>query len=238
MKKGKVHAMNRHGKTVVLALAMALPVAPASVQAVSLGFDNISANDVGNAATGEAQLSVNVTDAGGGLVSFLFMNSGPAASSITDVYFDDGSLLAIAQIVDSDDGVGGDPGVDFSQLASPAELPSANNATPPFVTTAGFSADSDAPVQQNGVNPGELLDILFSLQGGQVFADVESELTSGALRIGIHVQGFANGGSESFVNNPPNGGGPPTGSPVPEPGTVVLMGLGLVGLGWVARRRA
>jgi hypothetical protein len=35
------------------------------------------------------------------------MNSGPLASSITDVYFDDGALLRIAGLIDADDGVGG-----------------------------------------------------------------------------------------------------------------------------------
>ena len=57
----------------------------------------------------------------------------------------------------------------------------------PFVTTLGFSADSDPPVQSLGVNPGESLGIIFDLQPGGTFADVVGELASGALRIGIHV---------------------------------------------------
>jgi hypothetical protein len=218
------------------AFALGILATPGSAQAVLLGFQNISTNNVGDATIGEAQLTVDVTEAAGGLVSFLFSNSGPAASSITDVYFDDGSLLAIAQIIDADDGMGGDPGVDFSQLANPSNLPSANSASPPFVTTAGFSADSDPPVQPNGVNPGEWLQILFSLQDGQTFPDVEAELTSGDVRIGIHVQGFASGGSESFVNNPP-GPGPSPGPSVPEPGPLALIGLGGLMLGWMHRRR-
>ncbi len=86
--------------------------APQTAHAVPFSFSNISANIVGDAAIGEAQLTVEVTDAGNGQVSFLFDNAGPLASSITDVYFDDGSLLGIASIVN-------DPGlVEFTQLAS------------------------------------------------------------------------------------------------------------------------
>ncbi|MGH0029483.1 MAG: PEP-CTERM sorting domain-containing protein, partial [Myxococcota bacterium] len=66
----------------------------------------------------------------------------------------------------------------------------------------------------------------FTLQGGQTLADVVTDLTTGDLRIGIHVIGFSSGGSESFIN-----------TPVPEPGTAVLLGAGLAATA-LARRRS
>lgn len=190
-------------------------------QAVEFGFNCITNNSTTDCGIAEAQLTVDVTDAGGGQVSFRFENAGPLASSITDVYFDDGSLLGIATITDG-------PGVDFEQGASPGNLPGGGSASPPFVTTAGFSADSEPPTQPNGVNPGEFLVVTFNLQGSQDFNDVLDELDSGALRIGIHVQGFAGGGSESLVNN---------GTNVPEPSATMLLGLSLVGVALLGSRK-
>lgn len=69
-------------------------------------------------------------------------------------------------------------------------------------------------MQPNGVNPGETLGILFNLQAGRSFADVISELSTGEMRIGLHVQRYANGGSESLVNLT---------SPVPEPSSALYM---------------
>jgi hypothetical protein len=162
-------------------------------------FDiSCSNTNAANVATGAAQLFVRVSEGpGANQATFRFVNTGPNASSITDIYFDDGSLLGLASIADSG------AGVDFSQFASPPNLPAGNDCTPDFEVTAGFLADSNPPTQPNGVNaPAEWLDITFNLQGGQTFDDVVAELGTGALRIGIHVQGFANGGSESFINSP------------------------------------
>jgi hypothetical protein len=178
------------------ALVARSPAHAAGDQWFSFGT-SCSNNDAGNVATGAAQLFVQVTAGpGANQVTFHFINTGPNASSIADVYFDDGTLLGIATITDSG------AGVDFSQGASPPDLPAGNNCDPDFEVTAGFSADSNPPVQPNGVNPSEWLDITFDLQSGQTFDDVVAQLNSGALRIGIHVQGFGNGGSESFVNDP------------------------------------
>lgn len=211
-----------------LLLAAALPA-----QAVPLSFYCLTNNSATDCATGVAQLSVDVTSYGigtgtGGVdqVLFSFYNTGSTASSIADVYFDDGSLLGISSLIDADDGTGGSAGVDFSPGASPPDLPGASNASPPFQVTSSFLADSDPPVQPNGVNPGEWLGIVFDLQGSQTFSDVITELTNGTLRIGLHVQGFGYGGSESFINNP-----------VPVPAAVWLFGSGLLGLVGVARRR-
>ncbi len=221
--------MKPRKQIVAAAVVLVLALLPCSVRADLYGFENITSNSVADAATGEAQLFVDVTDAGSGLVLFTFINTGPLASSITDVYFDDGTLLGLSGLVDRDDddlvaGTFGDSGVDFSPLVSPPNLPGHNDVSPSFVVTAGFLADSDSPnLMANGVNPGETLGVLFGLQGGGIFDDIISELGTGELRIGIHFQGFDGGGSESFIN-------PPTVIPAPAAAILGMIGLGVVGI--------
>ena len=197
-------------------ITLGLAASPAS--AIGFGFSCVTGNSAADCAIGEEQISVDVSDSGGGGVLFAFLNVGSAASSITDVYFDDGALLRISTIL-------GGVGVSFSHQATPAELPGAQWVSPPFQTTAGFSADSTAPVQQSGVNPGESLVIVFELVAGATWLDVLSQLTSGALRIGVHVQGYASGGSESLVS-------------VPEPASALLLSLGLTAISFTRRRRS
>lgn len=212
-------------------LALALAPGKASAQLLTtLSFFNITNNNPINAAAGEAQLFVDVIDAGSGMITFTFRNVGPAASSIVDIYFDDnnGLLLGPPVIVEG-------PGTMFSSGAvAPPDLPGGNTASPPFVATTSLSADSDPPSQPNGVNPGEFVSLTYTLTGS--IAALLADLTDGDLRIGIHVQGFGDGGSESFINNPP-GVTPPPGAGIPEPASVVLAGLGLCFLSLVARRR-
>ncbi len=194
--------------------------ARAGVISITYGVcESCTNNNAGDVVIGMDQLFVEVIDAGAGIVDFKFTNAGPLASSITDLYWDDGSLLGIASVVSG-------PGTDFSQGASPGNLPGGNDCDPAFVTTAGFSADSEPPAQPNGVNPGEYVTIRFNLIGGGTFADVIDEISGGTLRIGIHVQGFSSGGSEGFVFCP---------DPVPAPAAFGL--LGILGVAALRRRR-
>lgn len=209
----------------LIALGFAMALAPSASAQTRLSFGGTTNNSDGNTSQGEQQLTVDVFNAGGGLrtanqVAFTFMYSAFDSSAITDVYFDDGTLLGLAQVING-------PGVLFQQGATPGNLPGGNMASPPFEATAGFTADSDPPIVANGVGNGEYLTLIFDLKDGKSFADVLNDLMTGALRIGLHVQGFADGGSESFINLP-------LVTPVPLPSAVML---GLAGFGGLAARR-
>lgn len=209
------------------ALALALP---ARAALVSYAFGCISANVAVACGVGQSQFTLDVSDQlnGSGLngqALFVFRNAGPAASSITDVYFDDGTLLSIAQVLNSS-------GVDFSQNASPGNLPGGNSLSVAFRTTAGFSADSNPPTNSNGANPSEQLGILFNLASGRNFTGLIAALNgqtvdeygAPALRVGLHAQALSDGSSASFVNSPT-----PVAA-VPLPGAAGLMLVGLLAL--------
>ncbi len=210
---------------VVYCIVALVGVFGAAAQGDMLTFYCLTNNNPGDAAIGVAQLRVEVTQPESGYAYFEFRNLGPEDSSITDVYWDNGSLMMFYSLVDADDGVGGDLGVDFSFGGSPRDLPDGNNAVPPFNTTEDFLADSDAPVRPTGVDPGEWLGAYYTIDPGASFADVLDELTTGQLRIGLRMQGYASLGSESFINNP-----------LPEPATMTLLSLG--GLALLRRRKS
>lgn len=199
-------------KILVAMIAIAGAAASASAS-ITYPFINITGNSAYSAAAGAAQLSVTVVDHAPGKVAFTFTNAGPAQMSICDVYFHAPSFTSISTIVNG-------PGVNYTPGATPSNLPGGNSISPAFVTTLGLSADSAPPPVANGVQPGEWLTIVLNLAPAKTYSDVIGELNSGtAARVGIHVQGFANGESESFVT--------------PAPGAVALLGLG----GLVAARR-
>jgi hypothetical protein len=190
-----------------------------SLQATPFTFDNITNNNATNAAIGESQLWLDVSGSGSNVV-FTFHNNGPQACSITDVYFDYAQLSGATASIDAADS---SSGVSFSPGATPPNLPGAQNWF-----EVSYSADSNSPVMRNGVNPYEYLVIDFNFTNGITLNDIIAALNSNTMITGIHVQGFSNGGSESFVTTPP--------APVPEPSTMILIGTGLIGLARLRKR--
>jgi len=212
-----------------------------SSQAEIYSFYAITSNDPCNPGIGEQQLSMEVFD-DGGYVRFLFRNEGDVHSSITGIFFDDGSLLGVSQIIDVDtigDGdpctIDGHPDVDF-EMDGNQNLPGGGDMEYPFDAIRAFTVKSEPPPPQEGVESNdpewgntEWVQIEFELQPGQTLADVLAELMTGdpypTLRVGLHVQSFNGDGmsSESFVNN------------IPEPMTICLFGLG--GLALLRKRK-
>ena len=201
--------MNHCARLLVGALLSA--AAFAAQGALTYSFNCITFNSDANCGTGSSQLDLTVSDGGSGKVNFLFTNNGPQASSITDLYFDwkspalsltEGALTQSA-------------GVSFGWGATPTNLPAGNSIS--FSSDLGL--DSNVPTQPSGINPGEWLNVAFAGSFEQLVAGLHSS----ELLVGMHVQGFANGGSESFVN-------------VAEPPMYAMLLSGLFLLGFALRR--
>jgi hypothetical protein len=202
------------------ATGMAVAVSAMPAQAITFTYDffNITGNNAGDAAIGENQLFVDVTDSGSDVV-FTFRNTGPEQSAIANIYFDDNGVPKTLQALEA---IINGTGVNFVAGGNPSDIPGGND--PAFNFTADFTTSASAPPPRNGVNPGEQVGFRFSLFQGITFDDVIADLNNGSLRLGMHVIGFASGGSESFINNP--GDDPdPDPQPVPEPATAAALGV-------------
>lgn len=159
-------------------------------------------------------LYVDVWD-GTGTVNFTFYNDSTVQSSVARIYFDDGSLFGVDEIINSQGYTL------FNRAQSPGDLPGGQNLVPPFVADKEFTIGSKNPPPWKGVNDGdpinEWVTVRFNLINGGTLDSVVAELNSGALRIGLHLIDLPQGYSESAIL-------------VPEPATILLLGLGALAL--------
>jgi hypothetical protein len=203
---------------VLLAFVFLLVISPVRIcqaQSATYSFEIFTNNSLYADDPGW-NLYVKVWD-GMGIVNFTFYNDSAFQSSIARIYFDDGSLLGVDEITNS-------PGYTaFNKASSPGNLPGGNLLVPPFVADREFTIVAEPPPPWNGVNDGnpvnEWVSVKFNLINGGDLEDVERELNTGALRVGLHVIDLPGGGgySESAIL-------------VPEPATVLLLGLGALAL--------
>lgn len=204
---------------VVLLLAGAEPAL-----AVTYTFNQITENGTVDVSD---QLNVDIADGGNDTVAFTFYNDVGQQSSITDIYFSGtGDLLILPGEITQQSS-----GVSFSTGASPPSLPGGQ----PYDFSASVGADSNPPTQPNGVNAAEeYVTWTFALASGATYEDVVAAIEAGTLQIGLHVQGYADGSSESFIygcgascNRTPA---------VPLPASLWLMFGALGGLAFLSRR--
>jgi hypothetical protein len=208
-------------------VAIAASTVPA--QAVTFSFNNIASENLnGDAIVG--QFSFDVTESDDNQVLFKFSNTGEVDSFIRQIYFDDKnsvlSGLTFKGFPDTSSGVA------FKNIKE-NNLNFAQGNNIDFNSSFGVQANKSGS-GKDGIDANEFLSVSFDADYAKVLEDIES----GALRVGIHVQGIAtsNFNSDSFINDPKFNPPPPVEKQsVPEPS--ITLALGAVGMSLLGLRR-
>jgi len=224
----------------ILALLLLTVVAQPAKAGYSVTFARQTSNGTQDVA---GQLRLTIEDQGGSNVRFVFRNVGPVASRISEIYFDDGSLIGSAFTLNN--GIG----VDFQMGGNPATPPgiSGFDATVNLVLRSQAAKNAATGIDQltAASNTDEFLNYNFALINNQKFADVITSLqiaqtggwnvdTTGGLRIALHVKSIGKlSNSDSFLSdgfrfdgNSATGEGPEVTS-TPAPASLVLAALGI-----------
>lgn len=176
-------------------------------------FNGVNANEI-NVSN---RLSLDVTQVGNNVAFKISNAAGGTTIFVGHIYFE----FLGANLFSSLTQTGQQGTVSFTGDAT-------SNQNFPERNSIGFSTDADADRNGgagNGINIGEYI-ILSAILNPN--ANIDSLLGNGGLRIGLHIQGFAGGGSDSYVSGPP--------SSVPVPAAGWLFGSALIGLMGLRRR--
>ena len=190
------------------AVVLSFALVSAAAFASTYTFTGVNANevDVTN------QLSLEVTQTGSS-VDFKFINAAGGADVFVGAIFFD---FLGANLFSSLTQTGQLGTVSFTGITpSTQNLPEANS----FTTNAVGDRDGGAA---NGINTGEYLIFTALLSEG---ANIDELLSNGGLNVGLHLQGYATEGSDTYVNA------------VPLPAAGWLFGSALVGLMGLSRRK-
>jgi hypothetical protein len=172
------------------------------------------------------QLAINVAEYGTNQVRFTISNNASTPSRIFEVMFGKNTnfsnLMSWSGLIDRDDNValGGNAynDVDFNQdTQNPKDPPGV------FRWDSSFTALRDGNSRW-GVDPGQSLGVLFTLNQGATFSQVQQGFNSQNLAVALHVGSLSNGGSDWY------GTDGVTTKDVPEPltmlGTAAALGFG------------
>ena len=196
-----------------LLLAFAVLVSSAGVaSATTLALSPLKcSNSSSECGTLGSQLSIEVVSGGAGKVSFVLHNEGTESLTASQVFVDDNADVLL-DLLDVTDGLG----VDFAEGGKRENLKSGKKID--FI--ADYLASAAKPSKDNGVSPGETVQLNFTLASGMTLEDVLAALEDGSLRLGANAkQGFVTGNGT-----------------VPEPGTLLLLALGGAAGIWASRR--